>query len=260
MGVLAYYSSLQITICVVLTMIIFYWVGHILILRKNRKGDEDGKQILGIIEGSLIGLLALILGFTFSISNARYDKRMNLIVEEANDIGTAILRADLYPDSLRLELRKEFKTYVESRIEFNSAGRNLKEMNRLNDSATAIQKRLWKIVATAGQDKENLVRTSNMVPALNAMIDVVSTRNAALIAKVPDLILFLLFALCFTASFLLGYGDNKRPEWGVVTSFLIMVGLTIYMILDLDRPRSGVITMKEVHYFITSLRSMFDNP
>jgi hypothetical protein len=149
---------------------------------------------------------------------------------------------------------------VEARIAFNEAGRDLKKMNLYNDSAAVIQQRLWRIVMAAAQDNANMVRTNNMVSAMNDMIDIVSTRNAALIAKVPDLILYLLFALCFTGAFLLGYTGSKTPEWGIVTCFLVMVGLAIYMILDLDRPRSGVITMKEVHQFITSLRSMFDKP
>jgi hypothetical protein len=257
---LAQFSSLQITIAVIIAMLIFYWLGRIFFIRLMWVSSEFRDKTSSMVVGSLLGLLALLLSFTFGLSNSRYDKRMSIVVDEANTIGTAILRADLYPDSIRTLLRAEFKNYVETRIAFHESGRDLKKVYTALDSANASQKRLWKIVSTAAQDKENLVRTNSMVPALNQMIDIVSSRNALLIAKVPDLIIFLLFILCITASFLIGYSSPRKPEWGIVTCFLVMVGLTIYMILDLDRPRTGIINIKDMYYFIYSLRSMFDNP
>lgn len=249
------FNALQITIAVVLLMILSYWIGHLVMKRRALKGIED--KSVGVVEGSLLGLLALILGFTFSMSSNRYEKRITLLVEEGNIIGTAILRADLYPDSIRRELRTEFQRYVEARIAFLNTGMDLQKTFVTLDTAEAIQARLWKIVSTAAQDKENLVRSGQMIPAMNALIDIVSTRSAAQIAKVPDLILYLLFTLCCTGAFLLGYSSSNKPEWGVVTSFLVMVGLAIFMILDLDRPRSGIINNKDMHWFITSLRSNF---
>jgi hypothetical protein len=255
---LSRFGSLQITLCVILLMILAYWIGHLIMRARKRKGIED--HAVGVVEGSLLGLLALILGFTFSMSDSRYERRIALTVEEGNAIGTAILRADLYPDSIRNILRTEFSRYLEARIDFVQSGTDLRKIYVTLDSATAIQARLWSIVTRAAQDKENYSRTNQMVPALNQMIDIVSTRNASLVAKVPDLILFLLFGLCCTGAFMLGYSSSNRPEWAIVTSFLVMVGLSIYMIIDLDRPRTGIINNKEMQYFITSLRSMFTNP
>jgi hypothetical protein len=254
------FPSFQITLAVIFLMIGFYWLGRFAFKKVIKINPELRDKNSGMVVGSLLGLLALMLSFTFSLSNSRYDRRMAVVVEEANIIGTAVLRADLYPDSLRSLLRAEFKNYVETRIAFHQAGRDLQKAYKSLDSSTASQNRLWKMVSTAAQDRDNLVRTNNMVPVLNQMIDIVSTRNAVLIAKVPDLIMFLLFILCFSASFLLGYLSPEKPEWGIVICFLIMIGLTIYMIIDLDRPRSGVINIREMYYFIESLRTMFNNP
>jgi hypothetical protein len=239
-------------------MMVFFGTGQWVrkyLLSRNKTTVEHG---LGAVEGSLLGLLALILSFTFSISSNRYDKRMAVIVEEANDIGTAVLRADLYPDSLRTALRTEFRKYVEFRIAFYEAGRDLKKINTIMDSTVQSQNRLWKMVTDGSRDKESLIRSNQMIPALNTMIDVTTTRNALLIAKVPDLILFLLFTLCLTGSFLLGYNSKGRSDYIIMGCFFIMISLTIYMILDLDRPRSGIITLSDMNNFITSLRSMFN--
>ncbi|HEX5667642.1 MAG TPA: hypothetical protein VFX73_02500 [Chitinophagaceae bacterium] len=246
--------SIYLTLIVMVMMMLFFWIG--IWVRKKRHLDSDDTG-LGAIEGALLGLLALLLGFTFSLSNSRYDSRLKVVIEEANDIGTAVLRADLYPDSIRDVFRAEFKKYVEIRVEFFEAGKDLPRVKAAMDSTTAIQNRLWNIAATLGRDRDNLHRTAQMIPALNAMIDITTTRTALTLAKVPDLIIILLFTLCFTASFMLGYSRGVKNDWIVTVIFALMVGITIFTILDLDRPRSGVINMDQVNDNIRLLRTMF---
>lgn len=257
---LSHFESWQITICVLMGMIVFYWTGHLITRRALLKRIPGENKTTNVVEGSLLGLLALLLGFSFSLSNSRYDKRQSLVIDEANAIGTAILRCDLYPDSVKTPLKMAMRDYLEARIRYDEAGSNKDSILASLGATEHAQKRLWKIVSTAAQSQENVVRTNQMVPALNEMFDIASTRQALLLAKVPDLIFFLLFALCFTGSFLIGYSDDKQPEWGIVSSFLIMVGLSIYMILDLDRPRTGIINNKAIYQQISALRSMFNNP
>jgi hypothetical protein len=257
---LSRFDSWQITICVLLSMILFYWTGHRITRRALLKKLPGENKTSNVVEGSLLGLLALLLGFSFSLSNSRYDKRQSLVIDEANAIGTAILRCDLYPDSVKTPLKLAMQDYLEARIRYDEAGANKDSIIKSLGTTEHAQKRLWKIVSMAAQSQENTVRTNQMVPALNEMFDIASTRQALLLAKVPDLVFFLLFALCFTGSFLIGYSDHKDPEWGIVSSFLIMIGLSIYMILDLDRPGTGIINNEAIYQQITALRSMFNNP
>jgi hypothetical protein len=240
------------------SMLILFYSG--IRLRKymvSKDQDLDDKN-MGVAEGSLLGLLALLLSFTFSMSSSRHDKRINIIVEEANNIGTAILRADLYPDSIRKAFRHDFKDYVASRIEFFDAGSDIKRINRSLDESYKIQQKLWKRATTLGQEQANFHRTSQMVPALNAMFDIVTTRNAANVAKVPELILYLLFLLCCTSALTLGYSIGKKPDWIVMVGFAGMIAMTIYLIVDLDRPRRGIITMKDMNMNVINLKTMFD--
>jgi hypothetical protein len=182
---------------------------------------------------------------------------MNIIVEEANDIGTALLRADLFPDSIRSEFRVEMKRYIDQRVLFFEAGRDIGKIQESLYSAEKIQARIWKIASSAVKSGAYPTASMQMIPALNQMFDIVTTRNAALLAKVPDFILILLFLLCFTSSFVMGYSGGRSNDWVVTTCFAIMIGLTIYMIIDLDRPRTGLITTSEVNYHIKALKANF---
>src|SRR5512138_2372613 len=113
---LSFYSAPAIIFVVFLLMLIAFRLGNWFFRWKKLQMEELEKSGFGAVEGSLLGLLALMLAFTFSLSSSHYDRRIQVINEEANDIGTAILRADLYPDSVRKEFRKDFKQYIETRI------------------------------------------------------------------------------------------------------------------------------------------------
>jgi hypothetical protein len=251
------FSTLSIAIAIFLMIMFSFYIGIRLRKYYEKRRVVEEKSI-GPLEGSLLGLLALLLSFTFNMSSTRHDKRLNIIVEEANDIGTAILRADLYPDSLRKEFRKDFKNYLDTRIEFFEAGHDLPKIMASLEKGRLIQQSLWKRATDLGRDKENLHRTSQMIPALNAMFDIVTTRNAANVAKVPQLIIYLLFMLCSISAFMLGYAVGIKPDWIIMICFAATIVMTIYLIIDLDRPRRGVITMKDMNMEIVNLRGMFD--
>jgi uncharacterized membrane protein HdeD (DUF308 family) len=252
------FSSFTIASSVFGLMMLFFYLGIQLRKMREKKLHNVEEKSIGAIEGSLLGLLALLLSFTFSMSSSRHDKRINVIVEEANNIGTAILRADLYPDSIRSAFRKDFKAYLESRIDFFEAGHDMQKIMKTLERSSALQQSLWNRAAFYGRDKDHFHRSSQMIPALNAMIDIVTTRNAGNIAKVPELIIYLLFMLCWISAFMLGYSVGKKPDWIVIVCFAVTIVMTIYLIIDLDRPRRGIITMKDMNMEIIKLQSMFD--
>jgi hypothetical protein len=148
-------TSFEISAFVFFIMLAFFYAGVRLrkfLISRNKMLDEKG---IGVTEGSLLGLLALILSFTFSMSSSRHDKRISIIVEEANNIGTAVLRADLYPDSIRKAFRHDFKAYVESRIEFFDAGYDVDRIQRSLEKSGTIQQSLWNRAAKLGQEQTN---------------------------------------------------------------------------------------------------------
>jgi hypothetical protein len=231
-------------------------IGHYLKQQHHQRDPVAASAGLGPVEGSLLGLLALLLSFTFSISASKNDQRRQLVIEEANDIGTVILRTDLYPDSTRLKLRNLLSMYVDQRIDYyeaaNEENKVISSLEKSNESGI----QLWKIVSELAQDSNNSLRSQQMIPALNAMIDIATTRDAERKAHVPESIIWLLLTLTLAGSFIIGYGIKGQFNWVMVWAFSLMTAITIFLILDLDRPRRGIINMDEAHSNIIELKQI----
>lgn len=219
---------------------------------KNPEHESGG---LVPLEGALLGLLSLLLAFTFNKSASNYYTQRDLIVDETNNIGTALFRADLYPDSVRHAFRSDFKEYLAARIEYYDAGTDEGKTETALQKATLVSDRIWKRAADAA-DKAGDVKSMQMIPAVNNMMDSVSKREESRNAHIPGTILLLLFLLCFAGSFIVGYaGKSKKTDWVVLFSYSFMTVLTIYIILDLDRPRRGILKSNKTH---ESMQGLFD--
>lgn len=249
--------ALLIAIIIFILVIGFYLLGFWIRSKIIKKHPDQSKEDLNTIIGTLLALLGLLLAFSFGMSNSRYDTRRNLVIEEANAIGTAILRTDIYPDSIRKLLRTNLKEYVEARISYYQVGANLEKTHAYYHKADAIGKKVWSIAATYAKIDDNTTRTSELIPALNAMIDITTTRRAASEATIPESIIDFLIILCWFAAFLLGYDQKDNIDWIVVTGFATMLSLTIFNIIDLDRPRRGLINMDLPNQKIVELREVF---
>jgi hypothetical protein len=208
----------------------------------------------------LIALLFFLLAFTFGMSGERYDSRRKIVVEEANDIGTALLRSDLYPDSTRTLFRKDFKEYVEARISYYQVGADVKGILKADSLSQVISSKLWKRASALSKDPANLAATQQMIPALNAMIDVTTSRLVGEKAKVPESILMMLFFLALISAFYGGYSEGRRGkmDWIVQVGFCLLVSLVILFTLDLDRPRRGFVNLDAPNQTIIDLRKNFN--
>jgi len=259
-----HYTSLQtastyfVTIMLLIFTMLSFVAGH-----RMRKGviKRDPKRSIAEknpINGMLLGLLGLLLAFSFSMSNSRFDDRRHLIIEEANIIGTTILRTDIYPDSMRGALRSALRNYVERRIAFYETGTNVEKALSEYTAAQAESAKIWRMAADYAKKDENTTRTSQLIPSINEMIDIASTRLAAGEGTIPDSIMYFLFALCICASFLLGYEQTGKVDWISLSGFALTLAITVFSILDLDRPRSGLIKMDGPNRKIIELREMFN--
>ena len=254
--------SLIVVLILFVAIIITHWIGFKVYKIQAKKDPSKLSKGFGPIEGSLLGLMALLLSFTFGMSASRYDARRQVIIEEANDIGTAILRCDMYPDSIRKILRTDFKEYVNARIEYYNTGTDTAKLSSSLKKTTLMSGRIWKTVMIESQNKDNYLRSQQMIPALNDMIDIVTTRDATKNATIPNSIVWLLFMLIITVSFIVGYSsasNNKKMKPFVVYGFALMTALTVYLILDLDRPRRGIVTTDAAHEKILELRELLED-
>ena len=251
--------NIFITIVLFIGMLLMDFVGFKIRSYRNSKNITEYNTGLGPIEGALLGLLSLLLAFTFNFSASRYDARRQTIISEANDIGTALLRTNLYPDSVRKLLKADFKQYVEARISYYEVGDDENKIQSASDKSALISQKIWNSVALLSQQPENVLRSQQMIPAVNSMIDITAVRDDKRIAYVPNSILYLLFILCLSSAFIIGYGrKEKKPDWIMLCSFTLMITITVYLILDLDQGRSGIITMDTAHQKMLELRKLLN--
>lgn len=245
--------GIVIFILIIASYLIGYRVREFMIGRNALSSNEDLKTI----NGMLVGLLGLLLAFTFSMANSRFDERRHYAIEEANTIGTTVLRTDIYPDSIRNLLRATLKDYVEERIAFYEVGLDFEKALDHYQKAEALGLKAWNIAATYAKADPSTTIASQLIPSLNSMIDIAASRRAGGEGTIPDSIMYFLFTLCLGSAFLLGYDHQAKPDWIVVIGFAIMLAATVFTIIDLDRPRSGMINMDAVHQKIVDLRGMF---
>jgi len=246
-----------VVIVLFIAVLLFYYLGVKIGDHKKLYTPQTKAEGIGPLEGALLGLLALLLSFTFGMSATRFDARRTLITKEATDISAVIFLSDMYPDSIRSQFMKDMKDYVDERIAYY----NVKGDEPINQSRLDAQKisdRIWERAIMISKKSPEFVRDSHMIPAINAMQDIVEYRDAARLATVPDLIIYLLFGLTILGGFIVGYGKKeKKSDWIVLALYSVMTVLTIYTILDLDRPRSGIIKTVVAHQKIDELRNQF---
>jgi hypothetical protein len=202
-----------------------------------------GNRIL--VESAIYGLLGLLIAFTVSGAANRFDARRTLTVQEANAIGTAYLRLDLLPAAAQPELRRKFRRYAEARLAVFRLLPDFEASNAEAVRANELQRLIWNevIAALPGVPQS---ATLMLLPALNEMFDITSSRAIAAQAHTPLVILCALAVLALFCCLLAGYGlagENPLGSALRMIGFALIVTLTIFVILDLDYPRVGLIRL-----------------
>jgi hypothetical protein len=208
------------------------------------------------VEAAVFGLLGLLLAFTFSGAATRFDERRHLIVEEANAIGTAYLRLDLLPAGEQAPLRDLFRNYLDSRLETYRKLPDLKAAKlELNHSAQ-LQREIWTRVLAATQGEANPSARMLLIPALNQMFDITTTRTAAAKMHPPAVIFVMLGALSLVGSLLAGYAmaRAKTRGWFYIFGYAIIMTAAVYVIVDLEFPRTGFIRVDSFDQVLVDVR------
>lgn len=239
-------------------LIFINWLGFQFKNRHIRKFPGTEHVGIGPTEGSLLGLTALLLSFTFGMSASKFESRRQLIVSETNEIGKTILRCDLYTDSVRNILRADLKNYLETRIDYFRAKDDETQIKNSLVRTDSISKIIWNTVAVLSHDPKNMVASQQMVPSLNSMIDIVTTREGTRRAMVPGMILIVLCVLVLVSAFLSGYGSKSLERNKVlVLAFAVMTTLALYLVIDLDKPRQGFVNLNSSEQLLEDLRGIF---
>jgi len=251
-------AEVLVTILLVLMLVCIYAGWKVGLKRMKTNAEREGSA-MGTTISAMLGLLAFLLAFTFGMSASRYDTRRENIVDEANAIGTAILRADLYPEEERTAFRNDFHHYLEARIRYFEVGQDIVEAEKAKSEADTYGTQLWARAAKLSHQPDRYAATLQMIPALNDMLDISTTRLMAELARVPDSIVTMLFVLSLATAFYLGYSSagKERLDWFVAVGFCVLTSVVVYITLDLDRPRRGLIRLNTSHQAMMELRKLF---
>ena len=225
--------------------------------RSSGKSDpETAHEGVGAIEAAIFALLGLLLGFSFAGGTSRLDARRGLIVQEANAIGTAYLRVDELPAADQPEMRRLFRDYLDARLGVYEKHPDENGVERELARGAQLQQEIWtKAVAGSRNDPtQNSARL--LLPAINEMIDITTTRTIALQTHLPPLIFALLICVALLSALLAGYAMSKRKNrsWLHVLLYGAVVSLTVYAVLDLDNPRFGWIQLQAADQALVQLR------
>ena len=210
----------------------------------GKRNEGGGGANISTLESAMLGLLALIIGFTFAMALSRFEARREAVLNEANAIGTTALRARLLPDPHRAETIKLLREYIQLRLDVIQSGQSLAELTATVHRSSEIQEALWLQVRSLIVKDSGMVPTGLFIQALNEMIDDQAKRLAALRNRVPKVVVLGLFGLAAVVGGFAGYAsgrDRKRTRLPIyIMGFLVTT--VILLILDLDRPSSGFIT------------------
>ena len=222
-------------------------------LARNPDATTGGSAM----EGAVFALLGLLLAFTFFGAASRFDDRRKLIVDEANAIGTAYLRIDLLPAAAQPELRDAFRRYVDQRLAVYRALPDMTASRVALDRANQLQQQIWaKSVAALTSSSSVPGSVQLVLPALNDMIDITTTRTMAAQMHPPPVVFGLLFGLMLLSALLAGYAMSsaKTRNWLHRGVFAFTLAGAAYVILDFEYPRVGLIKVDAFDQALVELR------
>ena len=236
-------------------MVLLLELGRRLGQRRQGRDEEGARAGLGAVEGAVFALMGLLVAFTFSGAATRFDSRRQLIVDEANSIGTAWLRLDLLPLATQPELRGLFRGYLDTRLAVYQKLPDLQAARAELARANALQGEIWPRAVTASQSAPAPM-VAQVFPALNEMFDIATTRTMAAQIHPPEIIFIMLGVLALVCSLLAGYAmaGGKSRSWIHVIGFALILAGTVYVILDLEFPRFGLIRIDATDKVLLELR------
>jgi hypothetical protein len=219
--------------------------------------EEVGKAGLGVVEGAIFALLGLLVAFTFSGAATRFEGRRHLIVEEANDIGTAYLRIDLLPADAQPEIRDLFRRYVEARLATYQHVFDRALTNSYLVKSQELQNEIWSKSVAAANRSPNAAATMLVIPALNSMIDITTVRTSATEDHPPFIIFSMLAVIALASSMMAGFemAGSSRRSWLHIVGFSLILSISVYVILDLEFPRLGLIRVDSFDHYLVDVRN-----
>jgi len=238
-------------------MLLLLEIGRRLGVRRRPRESEGERGGLGTVEGAVFALFGLMVAFTFSGAASRFNEKRILIAEEVNCIETAYLRLHLLSGQEQPALQGLFRRYVDSRLETYRVLPNMAAAQMEMAKSKKIQEEVWtEAVAATRLPDSHPSSVLLLLPALNKMIDISTTRTMALQLHPPRIIYALLFGLGLICSLLAGFrmSSGQHRSWLHILGFTVLTVIIVYVMLDVEYPRAGLIRLESADQLLVNLR------
>jgi hypothetical protein len=241
-------------------ILIFLEFGRRIGNRRLRIDPEGARTGIGAIEGAVFGLLGLLIAFTFSGAAERMNMRRSLIVQETNAIGTAWLRFDLLPADSQPVLRQQFRDYTDLRIAYYHDLHDTASAQQENARATELQLQIWQNSVAAVAKMSAPALGVSLLQALNEVIDITTTRHVAMKTHPPLVIYLMLGLLTLISALFIGFGmaGNGKRNWLHSIGYALVMVSALYVILDFEFPRAGIIRIEQFDQIMLEQRKSMD--
>ncbi len=222
--------------------------------RRLQAIGESGHAGLGALEGAVFGLMGLLIAFTFTGSATRFYERRDLITRQTNAIGTAWLRLDLLAESDRERVRDGFRRYLDTLLDVT---RYIKAEEELTARLAALQQEIWAGLIQAVKTDRSLPLAQTVLPSVNEMFDLSTSRLMASRQHPPLAVFVMLGMVVLLSGLLAGFGMAKAGRQSPLHlfGFAAITALSIYLILDMEFPRLGLIRIDSFDRALVELRT-----
>ena len=221
--------------------------GRLIGFRRWARVPKDERGVYPGIEACVFALMGLLVAFTFYGAASRFDGRRMLIAQEANAIGTAYLRVNLLPADTQPQIREDFRNYLRSRLAVFQKFPDPTAVRTELDRSAKLQRELWQHAVEASKGAALSTQTL-LLGAINEMIDITTTRTVAWQAHPPVAVFIMLGLTVVLSSVLAGYdmSASEVQDWIPIVAFSILLGSLVYVILDYEFPRFGLIRVSHI--------------
>lgn len=218
--------------------------GYRLAVFRKRQSDQEIGVPIGSVIGGILGLLGFLLAFTFGMAASRFDTRRELLLDEANTIGTCYLRAGLVPAPERVEVRQRLREYVHLRAEVAKQPQSLPQVLGRSE---VLQDELWSLAILVAKQDGRSEMNALFVDSLNEVIDFHTKRIVVSQYHIPGMIWWALYVVSMLSMAGVGYQFGWAGSRDIVISFCLALAFSIVIVLiaDLDRVDQGSLQVSQ---------------
>lgn len=211
------------------------------------RASERTKALVFTVAGSILGLLALLLGFTMSMAVSRYDARRRLVVDEANAIRTAYLRMQAVPAPESKALEEVLREYAENRLRVSQSTLDTQKLQKGKEEDARLQSELWSRAAALSRKDPQSVPAGILMESLNSAFDLENSRWIGFVAHLPLAVIYVNGLMGLIAALMVGYDFGMTGHRHPLSEALLIFSITVVIavIVELDRPYSGVIRVSQ---------------